>query len=362
MEAQACFSGTYPEARRKFLDACAAASLSPKSFRSPVAGPRGEALFTDVVRAGDAAADRLFIALCGTHGIEGFCGSGCLVGYLRAGLHRELPPRTAMVLVHAINPYGFAHERRVTEGNVDLNRNFVAHDGSYPENPAYKELHPHLVPAEWEGPAKATADEVIRTFIAERGSAAYLAALQPGQYGHPDGLFYGGRTPTWPNRTWLEIIATHCVAARRVACIDFHTGLGPRGYGELIYAGSPEAPAYRRARAWYGDGVTCPAAGNSVSAVVQGTTRDALESAARAREVTALALEYGTLPVEEVLEALRADNWLHLRGNVNSALGQRIKAQMRAAFYGEDRAWKTDIWDRAIDVLRKALAGLLTAA
>ena len=358
MDVESFYSETYGEARALFLDACTGAGLVPTRFPCPAQGADGEPLYTDVVRAGPADAPAVFIGNSGTHGVEGFCGSGCLVGYLRSGLHRALPAGTAMVLVHAINPYGFAHERRVTEGNIDLNRNFVAHDGAYPKNPAYAALHPHVVPADWDGPARAAADAAIAAFIAEHGPTAYLAALQPGQYDHADGLFYGGQAATWSNRTWREVIATHCAGARRVACIDFHTGLGPRGYGELIYAGAADAPAYARARDWYGGEVTCPAAGNSVSAGVQGSVRDAVETLAGAAEVTPLALEYGTLPVEDVLESLRADNWLYLHGDVGSPQGREIKAQIRAAFYGEDRAWKTDVWDRAVDVLERAMAGL----
>ena len=38
-------------------------------------------------------------------------------------------------MIHALNPFGFAHLRRANEDNVDLNRNFVDHEGgNYPEN------------------------------------------------------------------------------------------------------------------------------------------------------------------------------------------------------------------------------------
>ncbi len=52
--------------------------------------------------------------------------------------------------------------------------------------------------------------------------------------------------------------------------------------------------------------------------------------AERARE----ALEYGTQPVPDVMLALRADNWLHLHGDVGSAQGRAIKRQVRDAHTG----------------------------
>ena len=35
-----------------------------------------------------------------------------------------------------------------------------------------------------------------------------------------------------------------------------------------------------------------------------------------------------------------------------------IKAQMRAAFYGEDSQWKADIWSRGQQIVEQALAGV----
>ena len=63
---------------------------------------------------------------------------------------------TALVLVHANNPHGFAHQRRVNEDNIDLNRNFIDFDAKTPESPEYAELHPALVPEAWDGPIQSS--------------------------------------------------------------------------------------------------------------------------------------------------------------------------------------------------------------
>jgi Protein of unknown function (DUF2817) len=76
------------------------------------------------------------------------------------------------------------------------------------------------------------------------------------------------------------------------------------------------------------------------------------------RELTAIALEYGTIPTPEVRLALRADNWLHHHGEPGSAKGRAIKDQIRAAFYPDTAAWKELVWDRAVETLRCALEGL----
>ncbi|MGH6953530.1 MAG: M14 family metallopeptidase, partial [Alphaproteobacteria bacterium] len=329
------FSSSYAEARGKFLDSCAALGITPERHEHPEKGPNGEDLSTDVASIGPADAPAVLVLNSATHGVEGFCGSGAFVGLLCEGLVRELPAGVGLVLVHAINPHGFAHVRRVTEGNIDLNRNFLDHAKPHPTTPAYDEVHALLVPADWDGPARGAAERGIESYVARHGITAYQAAACGGQYGHPDGLFYGGRTPTWSNRTWRAILGRHTAGRERVAVIDFHTGLGPRCYGELQYEGSSAESEYERAQRWFDGEVTSSVDGSSSSPVVQGHIGlGSHEAAPAGAEVTFVGLEYGTRPFPQVLDALRADNWLYLRGTLDSALGREIKAAIRDAFYG----------------------------
>ena len=351
------FSRNYAEARQKF-HAAAGAGLAVENHEAPAQGPAGETLTTDVVRIGAEGAENLLVTCSATHGVEGFCGSGATVGFLDEAVFAELPAHTAVVLVHAINPHGFAHERRVNEDNVDLNRNFVDHDQPYPTNPGYDRLHPALVPADWDGPARAAADRAIAAYIDGHGRDTYQAVVTRGQYHHADGLFFGGHGPTWSNRVWRGILARHGAGCRRVAFIDFHTGLGPRGYGEIQFEGTAEDPEFLRAQQWYDGEATSPSDGSSSSAAVSGYLGNAVAEALPAAERTCVGLEYGTVPLDDVLGSLRGDNWLYERGTVDSAQGREIKAAIRAAFYGEDDAWKRDIWERAVSVCRRAVAGL----
>jgi hypothetical protein len=71
-----------------------------------------------------------------------------------------------------------------------------------------------------------------------------------------------------------------------------------------------------------------------------------------------VALEYGTLPPEEVLLALRADNWLHAHGDLDSAQARDIKRQGREAFYADKTDWKDLVWERAVQINRAMLRGL----
>src|SRR5581483_8726497 len=233
-------------------------------------GPAGEELATDVARLGPADAGRVLLTISATHGAEGFCGSGAQIGSFAAGLGRELPADTALVVVHAINPYGFAWIRRVTEDNVDLNRNFVDHKGTLPANPGYDELADAICPADWLGPGRDAAQARLAAYRQQHGAAALQAAITIGQYNHADGVFYGGKAETWSRQTLSRIVDEHAARARRLAIIDFHTGLGPWGYGEPIVIHRPGSPGLVRARQWYGDRITSTALGDSTSADVRG--------------------------------------------------------------------------------------------
>ena len=78
-----------------------------------------------MVRVGPKQAENVVFVSSGTHGVEGFCGSGAQIDWLRGD--RRLPRGTAMLVVHAINPHGFAWARRVTQLDRGLRRTFVAY-------------------------------------------------------------------------------------------------------------------------------------------------------------------------------------------------------------------------------------------
>jgi Protein of unknown function (DUF2817) len=82
--------------------------------------------------------------------------------------------------------------------------------------------------------------------------------------------------------------------------------------------------------------------------------------AAKAPEVTSIALEFGTLPEEIVLDVLRAEAWLHAHGDANfdTPVGRALKRRFRDAFYVDTDAWKRAIVDRGLEITGAALAGL----
>jgi hypothetical protein len=353
------FSADYQEARSKFIEASKRAGGLLESYENPNRGPDGGSLFTDTAWHGAEDAENVLVTISGTHGAEGFCGSGVQIAWLEEGLMKELPESVALLQIHAINPHGFAWIRRVTEDNVDLNRNFLSHgNGAYPENPGYDELAEAIAPKTWDDATIAAANQVLERYAEAHGVMALQTAVSGGQYNHADGIFYGGRTETWSNQTMRRIFHDRLSRARRVAVIDYHTGLGPRGYGERICVHAPESEALQRVMEWYGNDATSPYLGTSTSAPLTGVNAFGMEEELGDAEVGIIALEYGTRPMTEVKLALRADNWLHLYGDLDSPKGKAIKADIRDAFYQDADDWKEMIWERALETQRLAIRGL----
>lgn len=347
-------AGDYVEARSRFLDAARAGGARLVEHAHPLTGPTGEPLATDVAVLGAPDAPTRLLVISGTHGVEGFAGSMCQTRWLSEG--EGVPDGLAVVLVHAINPYGFAWVRRVNEDNVDLNRNCIDFAAALPENPGYDRLAGALVPSRWDEETQRSTGRELLAFASEHGFDALQAAISGGQYRHPTGVFFGGREPVWSQRT-LEAIARETLAdADRVAVLDLHTGLGPFGVGELI-ASHPDDDGKHRLGRWYDD-YTVPSEGNSVSADVSGDVLDALELWLGGRELTGVAIEWGTVDVIEVSNALRADAWLHAHGDPRGAEAGPIKAQLRAAFAPDDPDWSALVWARFADVAQRATAGL----
>ena len=356
-----CFAQSYAEARDKFFAAARARGLGIETHVHPRPGRDGEMLAMDVARDGADDAKALLVVSSACHGVEGFCGSGVQVALLGDAGWRAAADNAdvAVLYIHGLNPYGFSWWRRTTHENVDLNRNFRDFAAAAPANEHYDALAKALVPETWP-PDAASAAQLDR-FVAVHGERALQQTISGGQYRHADGLFYGGVAPTWSQTTLRQVLRQHGRRCQRLAWIDLHTGLGPRGHGERIVACRDDPAAHARARAWWGD-VTSIYDGSSTSARITGLMCLAAYDECAQAEYTGIALEYGTLPQHDVMLALRADQWLANHPDADEATRRTIKRQLRDAFYVDSDEWKAQILAQGIDAAAAAVRGLSAPA
>jgi Protein of unknown function (DUF2817) len=354
------FSESYGEARGKFVDAARGAGATVFEYRQPVLkGPQGEALCLDVAVAGPEDAERVLVAGSGTHGIEGYSGSAAQTAWLLGGGAQRLPKKTAMVLFHAHNPWGFAHKARGTEENVDLNRNFVDHAKPYPPNPGYADVHPIVTPEEWSDASVAGIFRGLDAYRQKVGEKAFSTAFNGGQYSHADGVYFGGQREQWANYAFREAVVKHVAHARRAAIIDLHTGIGP--WMEHIYlCFHPEGSAARkRARDWWGErAVNLAGVTHKALADYQGVLTDAFAAMLPKAEVTCIVVEFGTLKREEVQRANMAGRWLRYHGAKQPALAHKVHGQFCEAFYPADPKWRAAVLEQSRDIFDRGLKGI----
>ena len=351
-------AATYTDARDRFRAAVEGSAARFNTFSHPSRGLDGEDLAIDVAVVGREGSSSALALVSGTHGVEGFTGSALQSHWLENNA-TDLPDDVAVVLLHALNPYGFSWVRRVNEDNVDLNRNFVDWAKTPPANERYGGVASLLVPESWdeatqEDTTKRLFDEVLRV-----GMEEFQEVVSGGQYSHPTGIFYGGAGPVWSHRWLVENLATFVAGASRVGIVDLHTGLGPSGHGELISHAGGDDPGLARARGWWGD-VRSMSDGESVSAALTGDWLGRVEHVLEGCEVTAAALEFGTVDPITVLQSLRADAWLHAHGDPVGESGSDIRAQVRAAFADDDPEWLHTVTARFDQVVNLALTNLAT--
>ena len=333
----AFFSATYGEARQRFLEAATRAGAAVEHHVHPLTGAAGEEIGTDTALLGPADAGKLFIVSSGTHGPEGFSGSACQLALLNDELARRAADRgIALLLIHAVNPFGFSHLKRTNEDNIDLNRNFNDFATPYPDNPVYEQIHDLLVPAAW--PPSADNEERLNAAMA-RLPGQRNPGVSSGQDRHPDGLFYCGTAPAWSNRTIRSILRAHGTTRRQIAWIDVHTGLGPYGHGEKIFGRHSEETT-RRAKAWWGSDLIVSTATESVSPRTVGHITGCAPEECPDAAITPTTLEYGTVPNPVVRRALRGEAWLAGHPDAPATLVREIRQAVRDAFYVDADDWK----------------------
>jgi hypothetical protein len=354
------FSRDFFEAREKFLAAAGAAKASVTSVLHPRAkGPGGRDIYMDCAVLGDPTAACAIVVISGTHGPEGYCGSGVQTGLLLDGQAQAWAKSMRVVLIHAHNAYGFAWDTRFNEDNIDLNRNYLeTFDAPLPANPNYELLSEFAAPSQRDTETLQSAERALLGFASEHGFPALQAALSGGQYSHPKGVYYGGVAPSWSHVTLKRFLSQSCRDAKKIVTIDMHTGLGPFGHGEIITDAAPGSAHYDRQASIWGDEIFSTKDGSSVSAELSGTMDNALETAFAPAWSASIAIEFGTIDPMSVFRATQASSWLHCYGDPEGPEAGAITKEIRAAFYPETDEWKTMVWERSLAVIGRAADAL----
>ena len=351
----AVFSGSYAATRQRWLTHTTKLPGHTKFLPYPCdgLGPEGEELVTDTVWIGPEDASRVLVLIGGTHGIEGFAGSAVQIDMLAllAEGHIVIPANTAVLIVHALTPWGYAWQRRCDADGVDLNRNIVDFSKPLPKNKDYELLKNTFYLTD-------TAQRKIALveFEQQHGRIELEKAISAGQYGDPSGPFYGGKAPAHGRLVCEGVMREYALQQRNLAVIDLHTGLGSYGYGEIICDHQPDSTGTRVAQNWYGESVALPLLGTSSSVPKTGLLDYAWHAIMNERSCY-VTLEFGTFSTDQLFEILLRDHQLWAQAGNEQARLEHSKVMLHH-FCPDDQAWREMVLFRARQVIAQGLSGV----
>ena len=353
----AAFSPDYATARRRFRAAARALGWSLEALPLDGAGPDGTPLTLEAAVSSGGDHTRTLVLSSGLHGVEGFFGSALQLALLQHWRSSGSPP-VRCLLLHALNPFGMAWLRRADPANVDRNRNFALAGEVHRGAPGlYRQLDSFLNPR--RAPIRADVS-FLRAFwlISRHGMPALREAVAGGQYDFPQGLFYGGSTPSPLQPLLAEHLPGWLRGSQEVLHLDLHCGLGAWGQPQLLLE-SPPSPWQRR---WllhhYGADSFATAGGSAIAYDTRGSFgRWCLARQLAPRYLFACA-EFGTYGPLRILAGLRAENQAHHWANPHSVASARAKRRLRELFAPAAPAWRTAVIRRGMELVERGLRGL----
>ena len=357
------FAGSYREGRRLFLGACREAGLQPVEYVQPDrTGPEGEPLAIQSVWIGPRDARKVLLLVCGTHGLEAAAGSAVTTQWLRSG-PPELPADCAALIVHPLNPFGWAWGTRGNEDNIDLNRNCLNHNLPYPENEVYGDLHSLVARTGADEEALSQFAYELQQEIEGRGRRVILGSLTAGQYAYPDGISYGGETLSWSVRTFYEIARQHLGHAEKIFLLDWHTGIGPFGAPHFILDDVKDSPHHSLVSSWWpGHRIHCDEVLEGLAPAYSGLLTQGFKEEIgpmNGAEIVGLVIEWGTYDIERMMEALLMDRWLNVhRRDLAKENTEEARTELVECFYPRAAEWRNAVLEQAPQLYHSLMAGL----
>ena len=353
------FSPDYETAKTRFVDFSNHLITDRQSFHIPLAQSADESLSIDVMHLGHNP-EKLLVLSSGLHGVEGYLGSAIQLAWLKALQESEVSLQgCSVLLIHAINPYGFKYLRRVDEHNVDLNRNFLSADNPVGENKVYSSFHRLLNPYARQG--QGVFNLKAGWSIARYGLDHLKSAITKGQYEYPDGLFYGGNTRAQSTRIIQDQYQDWVSPWSRIFHIDFHSGLGNYADCKLLAEEQPRSDKFNLYKKNFDAATVQSVFSKHGVAYAANATMSAWLTGQNKSQYSHLAAEFGTYSNLRVLRALVNENAAHKYLDKESKGFKAAKAELLECFCPQDSVWRTKVIKRSLVIIEQALAALNSA-
>jgi predicted deacylase len=346
------FSPNYATARERFRSAVSSIGYFHEAHSIDQVGPRGEELTIDVGLGNVPNPQKAVVISSGLHGVEGFLGSAIQLALLEEReLLRSLPPQTNLILIHALNPYGFAWRRRWNEDNIDLNRNFLSPDEAFEDSPKdYPKLNSFLNP---DSPPSKLEPFLLKAIglILRYGMTSLKNTLPIGQYDYPQGLFYGGQAPSKTQQILSANLPRWVGNASEIIHVDFHTGLGRWGTYKLLVDGQ-NMPMNKLVRQFGAEAIQASSP-EGVAYKIRGGLGTWCQALFPHAHYDALTAEFGTYSLIQIVKALRAENRAFWWAKPDQSY-EWTKQQLLEMFAPADSPWREQSVAKGLEVCRQA--------
>lgn len=339
---------TYASACNAFRAAAEQHGWATQALEIDAPGPAGETLTIDVARRGPLHPRRALVVLSGVHGVEGFIGSA-----LQCDLMARANPPTdddAIVLVHAVNPWGMAWLRRQNEHNIDLNRNWARDTTPPTPNEPYDELHDLLCPRSL---VLGEHDEFlarIGEYVGHHGIEWVSDAISAGQYTHDDGMHFGGARTEQSTELLAQVIAAELGGAESALVVDLHTGHGKYGTCTILTGGPVSSRNHGFLQAAFAPELLEPTSGRAPGRLAAGLA-DVLPGC----DLHSATVEFGTASGTRQLLASREELWVHVHGERRNPEHAAAVERYHRCFSPDDAAWEAGAMEQGRAILDDAL-------
>lgn len=307
---------------------------------------------------------RLFVLTSGLHGIEGYAGSSVQQMFLNEIVGSMNLDELGLLIVHGINPYGFKFNRRVTENNIDLNRNCKADDRLYEiKNEGYTYLNPWLNSTKKVSLTKF--DHFFFPFYAvkkiiEHSMASLRQSILQGQYQFEQGIYFGGKELEESIKDLTIIIKKTAEPYEAVFCVDLHTGYGQNGTLHLFQSPiEDQAKKEKVEQIFKGYVIDWGDAKDFYN--VTGDFLAYLGHVFQDKYYLPMAFEYGTLDTRKVFGSIKAlhnvmieNQGVHY-GYATIEDEKETKKRFAEGYYPSSERWRSKVIEDSRKMLRHAL-------
>jgi hypothetical protein len=277
-----------------------------------------------------------------------------------------------LLVVHALNPYGFKYRRRSTQANVNLNRNFATDLSLFAnENPNYDRLASLLEPRSPVISPALTYMKVLASIATAMTLKGFNAdrlnrGIALGQFRHPRGLEFGGRQREPQTEHYLKTLERILPSYRQLILLDLHTGLGERYELHMIPGDTPEATNPSLLDRLFGPLFASPTMARPFIYTPSdakgfyetlGDMNRVLASLARPDQIClSLTFEFGTLgngglSKVDTLFRVYLENQAYQSGCVSEAVRRKVDHLFSELFFPSEEKWRLNAIHRSRAVL-----------